>query len=135
MSVIAVAVAVAIAAGLAAPSLLRRAAVHRLRQIRDSCCERCGAPIDSGARFLIEGRMVCGACAGRTYRRVRGVLWGVVGISALGTLAACVAVWARWQRGEPHGLWLDGMLILGFPAVAGFSIVAARRLGPRRARG
>ena len=129
MTALAVAVTVAIVAGLLAlPPLLRRGAERKLLQIRDSRCERCGEPIDPGARYVVEGKMVCGACAGRTFHRARAVLWGMVGIGVLGAVAGGVAVWARWRRGEALSLWFDGLLILAFPALAGFSILAARRL-------
>lgn len=128
MTMLIVAVTVAIAAALGAPRLLRLAAARKLVQIRDSRCERCGAPIDPGERFLVEGKMVCGACAGRTFHRARAALWGLVAIGVLGAVAGGVAVWARWRRGEALSLWFDGLLILAFPALAGFSILAARRL-------
>ncbi len=129
MTALAVAVTVAIVAGLLAlPPLLRRGAERKLLQIRDSRCERCGEPIDPGARYVVEGKMVCGACAGRTFHRARAVLWGMVGIGVLGAVAGGVAVWARWRRGEAPSLWLDGALLLGFPVIAGLSMVSARRL-------
>ena len=128
MTMLIVAVTVAIAAALGAPRLLRLAAARKLVQVRDSRCERCGEPIDPGERFLVEGKMVCGACAGRTFHRARAALWGLVAIGVLGAVAGGVAVWARWRRGEALSLWFDGLLILAFPALAGFSILAARRL-------
>ena len=101
MTALVVAVTVAIVAGLLAlPPLLRRGAERKLLQIRDSLCEHCGEPIDPGARYVVEGKMVCDACARRTFHRVRAALWGLVAIGVLGAVAGGVAVWARWRRGE-----------------------------------
>ena len=109
--------------------LAKRRALRRLTRARVGQCERCAVPMDPKDRFVIEGEIVCGACAARTRHRAKAAIWGLLFIGVIGALFGALGAWASWRRGEHPSLWSALVLVFMFPVLVAGGFLIARLLG------
>ncbi len=92
--------------------VVARRGVRDAKRRRAGLCAFCNAILDADSKYWVEGRLVCGACAARSRRRIVAALWSLGAVALLSLVAGIIGNVQDWRRG--YGVSLFGVVVALF---------------------